>query len=152
MILQALFEYADEAKLVDAMEVKERLVHLVLTIESDGSIAAGAPWQSLTRTVTDPKKKDAQKEEPGRPFWMPEFPGVNSGGKANFLAEACDKVLGSMASPANRSPTMAKTPPRRSCISGSASPTPTRRRPIPAWPPSSRSAIATCRRPKVETS
>lgn len=94
MILQALFQHAEEARLVDEMEVKERLVHLVLAIESDGSIAEGAPWQSLTRTVTDPKKKDVQKEEMGRPLWMPEFPGVNSGGKANFLAEACDKVLG----------------------------------------------------------
>ena len=25
---------------------------------------------------------------------MPEFPGVNNGGKANFLADAVDKVLG----------------------------------------------------------
>ncbi|WP_406697478.1 type I-C CRISPR-associated protein Cas8c/Csd1 [Singulisphaera sp. Ch08] len=94
MILQALFQHAVEARLVEAMEAKERLVHLVLTIRPDGSIAEGSPWQVLYRTIADPKKKEAQKEEPGRPLWMPEFPGVNSGGKANFLAEACDKVLG----------------------------------------------------------
>ncbi|SIO46569.1 CRISPR-associated protein Cas8c/Csd1, subtype I-C/DVULG [Singulisphaera sp. GP187] len=94
MILQALFQHAVEARLVEEMEAKERLVHLVLTIRPDGSIAEGSPWQLLTRTIVDPKKKEAQKEEPGRPLWMPEFPGVNSGGKANFLAEACDKVLG----------------------------------------------------------
>jgi CRISPR-associated protein Csd1 len=92
VILQALRRYAEDAGLVEGMDVKERLVHLVLTILPDGSIADAAPWRVQTRSVVD--KKGATKEEIGRPTLMPEFPGVNAGGKAYFLADACDKVLG----------------------------------------------------------
>jgi CRISPR-associated protein Csd1 len=93
MILRALKHHAEEYGLVDGMEVKERLVHLVLVIDRDGSVCEASPWRVLTREVHDPKKNTA-KEEVGRPMPLPEFPGVNAGGKANFLAESCDKVLG----------------------------------------------------------
>jgi len=93
MILQTLFQYAEEKKLVDSMEVKERFVHLVLSLRKDGTVSEAAPWQVLTREVENPKTK-AIKTEVGRAIKMPEFPGVNNGGKANFLADAVDKVLG----------------------------------------------------------
>ncbi len=93
MILQTLFQYAKEKKLVDSMEVKERFVHLVLSLRKDGSVSEAAPWQVLTRDVEDPKTK-AVKPEFGRAIKMPEFPGVNNGGRANFLADAVEKVLG----------------------------------------------------------
>ena len=93
MILQTLFQYAQEEKLIDSMEVKERFVHLVLTLRQDGTVSDAAPWQVLTREVESPKTK-AVKTEFGRALRMPEFPGVNNGGKANFLADAVEKVLG----------------------------------------------------------
>ena len=93
MILQALHGYAEAERLVEGMEVKDRLVHLVLTIEPDGSPAAVAPWQVLEPIVTE-KDRRTPKKELGRPLPLPEFPGVNSGGKAYFLADAADKVLG----------------------------------------------------------
>ena len=93
MILQTLFQYAQEEKLVESMEVKERFVHLVLSLRKDGTVSESAPWQVLTPEVENPKTK-AVKPEFGRAIKMPEFPGVNNGGKANFLADAVDKVLG----------------------------------------------------------
>ena len=93
MILQTLYQYAQEESLIEAMEVKDRLVHLVLSLRQDGTVSEAAPWQVLTRDVENPKTK-AVKTEFGRAIKMPEFPGVNNGGKANFLADAVDKVLG----------------------------------------------------------
>jgi CRISPR-associated protein Csd1 len=93
MILQSLYQYAEEEKLIESMEVKERFVHLLLNLRPDGTVSAAAPWTPLFRTVENPTTKEV-KEEPGRRLDMPEFPGVNCGGKANFLADACDKVLG----------------------------------------------------------
>lgn len=93
MILQAFYEYAQEEKLIDAMEVKDRMVHLVLCLKKDGSVSEAAPWQVLTREVENPKTK-AIKSEVGRLVKMPEFPGVNNGGKANFLFDSVEKVIG----------------------------------------------------------
>jgi CRISPR-associated protein Csd1 len=93
VILQALYQYAQEEKLIDAMEVKDRMVHLVLCLKKDGSVSEAAPWQVLTRDVENPKTK-AIKIEVGRLIKMPEFPGVNNGGKANFLFDTVEKVLG----------------------------------------------------------
>lgn len=93
MILQALHQYAEEERLIESMEVKERYVHLLLNLRPDGSVSQAAPWTPLTRTVENPKTK-VMKVEAGRLLAMPEFPGVNNGGKANFLADACDKMLG----------------------------------------------------------
>ena len=94
MILKALCDYAKEANLVESMEVKDRLVHLVLNLQPDGSVNDAAPWDSLTRTIVSKNKTKGGKTELGRPTLMPEFPGVNNGGKAYFLADLSDKVLG----------------------------------------------------------
>ncbi len=95
MILKALSEYAYQIGLVEGMAIKARLVHLILWIDTDGQILASAPWSVLARDVTD-LKKGKTREEPGKLLDMPEFPGVNSGGKAQFLADSVDKVLGLM--------------------------------------------------------
>jgi CRISPR-associated protein Csd1 len=94
MILKVLCEHAKEAKLAESMEVKDRLVHLRLNLDPDGSVDAAAPWTSLTRIVVSKNKTKGEKSELGRPTPMPEFPGVNNGGKAYFLADLSDKVLG----------------------------------------------------------
>jgi CRISPR-associated protein Csd1 len=93
MILRVLYDYAVEEGLAESMDVKERLVHLVLTLRRDGSVSDAAPWQVLSRPLTDPRT-NSTKTEVGKPLPMPEFPGVNAGGKAYFLADACEKVLG----------------------------------------------------------
>ena len=54
MILQTLYKYAEEEKLIEAMEVKERYVHLVLSLRKNGSVSESAPWQVLTREVENP--------------------------------------------------------------------------------------------------
>ncbi|MHC5544303.1 hypothetical protein ACYOEI_39245, partial [Singulisphaera rosea] len=94
MILQALREYAEAAHLVDSMEAKQRLIHLELVLQPDGSVEPLSAWRVLTRPAAAPQKKDAGKEDVGRLVWMPEFPGVNSGGKAYFLADTCEKLFG----------------------------------------------------------
>ena len=93
MILQTLYQYAREESLIAAMEVKDRIVHLVLSLRQDGTVSDAAPWQVLTRDVENPRT-GARKTEFGCLIKMPEFPGVNNGGKANLLADAIEKVLG----------------------------------------------------------
>lgn len=96
MILQALSDYARRAGLIEGMDTRERPVHLVLRIDRDGSVSAADPWLVLTRPVIDPRK-GTSREEVGKPLVMPEFPGVNAGGKAHFLADSAEKVLGLLA-------------------------------------------------------
>ena len=60
MILQTLFQYAQEEKLVDSMEVKERFVHLVLSLRKDGSVSDSAPWQVLDRGCRKPEDQGHQ--------------------------------------------------------------------------------------------
>ena len=96
MILKALADYAVQIGLVEGMAIQDRLVHLVLRIEPDGQIFAPAPWSVRTRTVADPRK-GTSKEEIGDPLPMPAYPGVNAGGKAYFMADSAEKVLGLLA-------------------------------------------------------
>ncbi len=93
MILQVLHKYAVDEELIASMETKERLVHLFLNLRLDGSVSDVAPWTPRYREVMGAKGKPA-KQELGVPLRMPEFPGVNAGGKASFLADSCEKVLG----------------------------------------------------------
>ena len=62
MILQTLFQCAKDEKLVDSMEVKERFVHLVLSLRKDGSVSDSAPWQVMDREVEHPKTKDIKRK------------------------------------------------------------------------------------------
>lgn len=109
MILKALSDYAERNGLIGGMDRKERLVHLVLCIDQDGRVLDAAPWDVLTRSVVDLKKKTT-KEEIGKPLLMPEFPGVSAGGKAHFLADSAEKVLGLFASTGEPIPADGKNP------------------------------------------
>jgi len=93
VILKALSDHAKQVGLVEGMAIKHRLVHLILRIDTDGQVFAPAPWIVLTRPILDPKK-GTTREEPGKALPMPEYPGVNAGGKAHFLADSAEKVLG----------------------------------------------------------
>lgn len=93
MILRALYQYAVEEELVASMEVKDRLVDLFLNIRPDGSVSEAAPWMPRYREMEAPRGKPS-RQELGLPLPMPEYPGVNAGGKAYFLVDASDKVLG----------------------------------------------------------
>jgi CRISPR-associated protein Csd1 len=109
MILKALSDYAVSNGLIEGMDSKERLVHLVLCIDHDGRLLDAAPWNLRTRQVPNPKK-GTTKEEIGQPLLMPEFPGVNNGGKAQFLADSIDKVLGLSAKTGEPIPDDGKNP------------------------------------------
>ncbi len=93
MILKALYDYAQEENLAEGMDVTDRLVHLVLTLNPDGSVLGHDPWQPLSRSVTNPKTGKT-RDELGRSLRLPATPIVLAGGKAYFLADACEKVLG----------------------------------------------------------
>ena len=92
MLLKALNAYSEFEKLVDSIELCERPVHLVLSLRGDGSVDPAVPWRALSSTETDSKGKS--KISSGRSYKLPAFPGVNSGGKANFLVDDILKVLG----------------------------------------------------------
>jgi CRISPR-associated protein Csd1 len=92
MLLQALHAYAESERLIGTMEIVERPVHLVLGLRKDGSVDQAVTWRALSTEETDAKGK--RKITPGKLFALPAFPGVNSGGKSNFLADDAAKVLG----------------------------------------------------------
>ncbi|MDB5351988.1 MAG: CRISPR-associated protein Cas8c/Csd1, subtype [Planctomycetota bacterium] len=109
MILKALSDYAERVGLIGGMDVKERLVHLVLCIDHDGHLLNVAPWILLDREVPE-LKKGTMKREAGKLLRMPEFPGVNAGGKAHFLADSAEKVLGLFAKTGEPIPADGKNP------------------------------------------
>lgn len=93
MLLQALYEYAQDANLVESIELTDRTIHLVLVLSEDGSIDLEHAWKPLTSPSKVPKI-GVTKEVPGQSMLMPRFPGENNGGKAHFLADTCGPVLG----------------------------------------------------------
>jgi CRISPR-associated protein Csd1 len=92
MLLRAFHAYAESGGLVGSIEITERPVHLVLCLRADGSVDQAGVWRALSTEEIGPAGKT--KVSPGQPFKLPSFPGVNSGGKANFLADDASKVLG----------------------------------------------------------
>jgi len=92
MLLQSLHEYAEDEKLVEAIELTDRTIHLVLVLDEDGEIDPEHAWKELTSPSKRPKKGE-NKEVPGESRRMPRFPGENNGGKAHFLADTCGPVL-----------------------------------------------------------
>ena len=93
MLLQALHEYAEDENLVEAIELTDRTIHLILVLDDDGSIDPAHPWRVLTSPPRNPKPGET-KEVPGQSMRMPRFPGENNGGKAHFLADTCGPLLG----------------------------------------------------------
>jgi len=92
MLLKALYAYAEVEELIGSMELTERPVQLVLCLRRDGSVDQAGAWRALSTDQTDSKGKT--KITPGQLFKLPAFPGVNAGGKANFLSDDAAKVLG----------------------------------------------------------
>lgn len=109
MILKALNDYAHRVKLIEGMDTKDRPVHLVLRIDGEGRVFRADPWERRTRPVLD-LKKGTTKEELGQLLSMPEFPGVNAGGKSHFLADSAEKVLGIFAKTGEPIPEDGKNP------------------------------------------
>ena len=93
MLLQALHEYAQDENLVEAIELTDRTIHLVLVLDENGEIDPEHAWHVLSSPSKNPKKGET-KEVPGQSMRMPRFPGENNGGKADFLADTCGPVLG----------------------------------------------------------
>ncbi len=93
MLLQALHEYAQDEHLVEAIELTDRTIHLILVLDDDGALDLAHPWRALTSPAKNPKKGET-KEVPGQTLRMPRFPGENNGGKAHFLADTCAPLLG----------------------------------------------------------
>ncbi len=94
MILKALHDYAHRQKLIEDMAIRKRPVHLVLRIDSAGRPLASGAWDPLNDEVPDPKKPGKMRSIEFKSLAMPEYPGVNAGGKAHFLADSAEKVLG----------------------------------------------------------
>ena len=90
MLLQALWKYADARKLLADLPFQSRTVHWLIPLTGDGSLR-GTGFVPLSTPVT---KRKQTKEEPGRGFLLPRFPGENNGGKAYYLAESFHALLG----------------------------------------------------------
>jgi len=87
MLLRALYDFAQERRLLDDLPVQDRTIHFYLPINSEGELV-GPGAISLFQ-------KDARgKDRLGLELPMPRFPGENNGGKSYFLAESCVCLFG----------------------------------------------------------
>jgi CRISPR-associated protein Csd1 len=90
MLLQALHKYAQQQNLLANLPFQRRIVHLLIPLKADGSVR-GEGFVPLSTPVV---VKGNAKEEPGRELLLPRFPGENNGGKAYYLAESFNTILG----------------------------------------------------------
>jgi CRISPR-associated protein Csd1 len=90
MLLQALHNYAVRKKLLAGLPFQMRTIHWVVPLKANGEVR-GEGFVPLSTPVTRGKKT---KEEPGREFLLPRFPGENNGGRAYYLAENFATVFG----------------------------------------------------------
>lgn len=82
MFLRALYDFAQEHRLLDGLPVQDRTIHFYLPINSEGELVG--------RGAIPLFQKDARgKDKLGLDLPMPRFPGENNGGKSYFLAESC---------------------------------------------------------------
>ena len=87
MFLRALYDFAQERRLLDGLPVQDRTIHFYLPINSDGELVGSGAIALF--------QKDARgKDRLGLNLPMPRFPGENNGGKSYFLAESCVHVFG----------------------------------------------------------
>jgi CRISPR-associated protein Csd1 len=90
MILQALYQYAKSANLLDELPFQNRPLHLLVSLRKSGELRSNG-LVLLTTTVTE---KNKTKEVIGREYLLPRFPGENNGGKAYYLAADVATVFG----------------------------------------------------------
>jgi CRISPR-associated protein Csd1 len=82
MFLRALYDFAQERRLLDSLPVQDRTIHFYLPINSEGELLGPGAIALF--------QKDARgKDRLGLDLPMPRFPGENNGGKSYFLAESC---------------------------------------------------------------
>lgn len=87
MLLQTLYDFAQNQKLFDNLPLQKRDIHILIAIDKQGHLRAN--------TLIPLSQPDAKgKERIGQKRLMPRFPGENNGGKAYFLAESSIAVLG----------------------------------------------------------
>ena len=87
MLLQKLYDFAQNQKLFDNLPLQKRNIHVLIAIDKQGHLRA-----NTLIPLTQPDAKG--KERIGQERLMPRFPGENNGGKAYFLAESSIAVLG----------------------------------------------------------
>jgi CRISPR-associated protein Csd1 len=92
MLLQALHKYATDPSrnLLANLPFQRRTVHLLISVNDDGSLR-GSGFHLLTTQVV---KKHKTREEPGREFLLPRFPGEKNNTRAQYLADPAHVVLG----------------------------------------------------------
>ena len=82
MFLRALYDFAQERRLLDDLPVQDRTIHFYLPINAEGELVGSGAIPLF--------QKDARgKDKLGLDLPMPRFPGENNGGKSYFLAESC---------------------------------------------------------------
>ncbi len=87
MLLQSLYDFAQNQKLFEALPLQKRDVHILISIDKKGNLRSN--------TFTPLIQQDTKgKDRIGQEHLMPRFPGENNGGKAYFLAENSIAVLG----------------------------------------------------------
>ena len=87
MLLQALYDYANDRKLLDDLPLQRRTLHALIPLDADGKLRM--PYL-IPLSTPDAKGKAAAGQE----YLLPRFPGENNGGKAYFLAEGAVAVFG----------------------------------------------------------
>jgi CRISPR-associated protein Csd1 len=87
MLLQSLYDFAQNQKLFDHLPLQKKDVHVLISIDKHGELRS-----NTLIPLTQPDAKG--KERIGQERLMPRFPGENNGGKAYFLAESSIAVLG----------------------------------------------------------
>lgn len=87
MLLQSLYDFAQDQKLFDDLPLQKRDVHVLIAIDKQGDLR-----EKTLIPLTQPDAKG--KERIGQKRLMPRFPGENNGGKAYFLAESSIAILG----------------------------------------------------------
>ena len=89
MILKALYDYADQRRLIDDLPLQKRRIHALIPLDASGRLRV--PY--LIPLI---QMDESEKEIVGQDRLMPRFPGENNGGKAYFLAENATAVFGRM--------------------------------------------------------
>jgi CRISPR-associated protein Csd1 len=87
MFLRALYDFAQERRLLDGLPVQDRSIHFYLPINAEGELVGSGAIPLF-------QKDERGKEWLGLALPMPGFPGENNGGKSHFLAESSVCVFG----------------------------------------------------------
>ena len=93
MLLQALYEYASQNKLLEHLPIQRRTLHALVSLNLDGTLRIGHLLPLSHKDVRQRNTDNVTTDEPGQDRYLPRFPGENNGGKAYFLAESATAVF-----------------------------------------------------------